>query len=126
MVCDWDQPGILEAFNVVVKQLAVVAGGDRVAGENAIAGVESLLGLPAAGRGSEDVWDFEVGAVRKFGEGVTELLKDGDARIMFVVIGPQVAAKILAVTETTTHKLVVVRGGIGGNRSRNGFWSFHS
>ena len=91
------QPGIGDAGHAVDQQLAVVVRRDRVARQDATRHEQRLPpGIdPAAARIDQQRVDRKPGAVGQFGQRVAELLERGDAGVVFVVVGPDLARELL-------------------------------
>src|SRR4029077_6932358 len=109
------------------EQLAKIPNGQRVDRENFAGRVETLaleVGRLSRRR-RQQIAHRITAAVAQIGEGVTEQLQQGDARIVDVVIGPQTAAQLLDVVQAPLPQPGIVLGRIQRRVLRDGYAVHH-
>ena len=96
------QPDVSDGRNAVDDQLAVVVLRQRIAGQDGFGRKQPLsYRIDRVGFGIGDqILDRQFRPVGQLGQRITQLLEDGDAGIVFVVVGPDVAREALDDVQT--------------------------
>ena len=108
-VIDKFEPSIFDAIDVD-EELTPVVESYGMGGEDFGWGEEVFVGVgPVSSR--EEVFDGVLDAVAEVGDGVAELLEDGNAGVARVMIGPEGADEFLEVLDAFFAKGIVVEAG---------------
>jgi hypothetical protein len=99
------------------EQADQILPGDRIAAEDLVG-----AGLPVGTGAGQQILDRELGAVGQFGEREAELLEQGDARVVGVVVAPLAAAEATQQRDPLSPQARVIQGrmGVGIQRDRGG------